>query len=341
MQNISTNTVSAGLVKDTSPLTQKEGTYTYALNGVLESTRGDYPFLSNELGNTLSWTFVGENDILVGKVLTDTETFICCVVNDDTSIIGEYFPQTDSFVTIVDDPNLNFDSRYPIKMLFRVRKGCERTIYFTDNYNPYRVMDVDNLAQYGTPFDATRLNLFRNLEMPNFYVTGVQDYGGDTKLGTYQFVIQYLDEDLNETPWIDFTPFTPIVDEPLSSEYFKVDGGYNIVDFTVDTIGGVPNSTKTIELQVDNLDQDFAFFRIAVIMATGGVGEVSEVYLMEPQPITSDSATWLFRGVNVNNSTPTTLAQVQAGVLEIDRVGSHAQIDNKLILGNLSNKQID
>lgn len=341
MLHNSVNTLSSGLVKDTSPLTQKEGTYTYALNAVLESTTGDYPFITNEIGNTQSIILPGTNPILLGKVLTDTETFICCVVDDTTSYIIEYFPRSNSFTTIIENVDLNFDSRYPVKMLFRIRKGCERTIYFTDNFNPYRVMDIDNLAQYGDPFEAARLNLFRTLTLPQFSAVGVQDYGGDLPLGNYQFAIQYLDKDLNETPWIDFTPFLPIVDENLSSAYHEIDGGYNIDDVTVDVIGGVPNSTKSIELQVSNLDSDFAFFRVAVIMATAGTGEVSAVHLLTPQPITSDTYNWIFRGVNPNNSTPTTLAEVQAGVLKINKVGSHAQIDNRLILANLTNEQFD
>lgn len=335
-----TNTLSTGLVKDTSPLTQKEGTYTYALNGILESSKGDFPFFTTELGTTQSVLLPLDNGILLGSVLTDTETFICCVVTDDSSIIGEYFPQTNTFTTIIDDVSLNFDSRYPVKMLFRVRKGCERTIYFTDNYNPYRVMDVDNIAQYGSPFEAEQLNLFRTLTLPEFRIVGVQDYGGDTPVGNYQFAIQYLDQDLNETPWIDFTPFIPIVDEALSSAYWEVDGAINQVSGGT-TVGVVPNTTKSVELEVSNLDADFAFFRIAVIMATASTGEVSETYLLTPQPITSSTYNWVFRGVSPSNAEPTTLAQIQAGVLKINKVGSHAQIDNRLILANLSNEAFD
>ena len=332
-------TLSTGLVKDTSPLTQKEGTYTYALNAILESDTGDYPFITNEVGTTLSYTHPA-GTIILGSVLTDTNTFIQCLVTPSTSIIGEYIPQTNSFVSIINDPSLNFDSRYPIKMLFRIRKGCERTIYFTDNLNPYRIMDVDNIAQYGSPFEATRLNLFRTLTLPEFSIVGVQDYGGNTPLGNYQFAIQYLDADLNETPWLDFTPFVPIVDEPLSSAYWEVDGGINQISGET-SVGAVLSSTKSIELQVSNLDSDFSFFRVAVIMATAGVGEVSEVYLLTPQPITSSTYNWIFRGVSPSNAEPTTLAEIQAGILKIEKVGSHTQIDNRLILGNLSNESYD
>ena len=192
------NTLTAGLVKDTSPLAQKEGTYTFALNAILESNEGDYPFITNELGNLAQGTLPSTSKV-IGKCLTDTDTLILFLVTSTTSIIGEYKPQTNSFVTLVSSIDLNFSASYPIKALFRIRKGCIRTIYFTDNNNPYRIIDIDDLGQYGSPINVNLLNLSRNFQVPTLNLSSVQDSGGSLKLGTYVFYIQYLDEDLNET----------------------------------------------------------------------------------------------------------------------------------------------
>jgi hypothetical protein len=341
MNLANTNTISAGLVKDTSPLVQKDGTYPYALNAVLESTDGDFPFITNELGNALQVALPGVNPILLGSVLTDTETFICTVVTSTSSIIGEYFPRTKTFTILISSPDLSFNSHYPIKMLFRIRKGCVRTIYFTDDLNPYRVMDVDNVLQYGTPFEADNLNLSKKITVPSLTVDSVQDFGGSTEVGNYQYAIQYLDTDLNETPWLNFTPFHPITNEPLSSSYYEVDGGYNIATPGVAGVGEVAITTKSVVLRVDNLDSNFTFFRIAVITATSGTGEVSGTYLLTPQAITGPSQTFVFRGVDSSNATQTELGEVLNNNLPIYKAGSHAQIDNRLYLGNLSNKVYD
>ena len=343
MLHNSTNTLSAGMVKDTSPLMQKQGTWTYALNAIMESRDGDFPFITTELGTSLSFLLpdADNNAILLGWVLTNTETYILFIKNDETSIIGEFDPRADTYTTIVDEPNLNFDSRYPIKALFRLRKGCERTIYFTDNKNPYRVINIDNLAQYGSPFDVDKLKLFRTFDNPSFTIQDVQDFGGNLPVGAYSFALQYMDEDLNETPWFEFTPTIPIVDEPLSSAYYEVDGGYNIIDPGQSTLGGVPVSNKSIVLQLDNLDQDFPFYRIAVMMSTAGTGKVSEVYTLTPAPITSPNQTFVFRNVDPSNATPSSLDEIQVAAFPIYRVGSHAQIDNRLILGNLSYEKFD
>lgn len=337
---ISTKVLSAGMVKDTSNLNPgAEGTYLFALNSVLESKEGDYPFISNELGTAISAKLL-EGATILGHVSTNTNTIILFVHTPESSFILEYNPINGSVVTLVNTPDLNFDLNRPIKALFRIRKGCERTIYFTDNYNPYRVINIDNLSQYGIPFDVTKLNLYRNIQVPTLEISSIQDFGGNLKVGTYNFAVQYMDEDFNETSFVAFTPTIPIVDDALAGEYYSIDGGVPIIDFA-DQEGAVPNSTKSVLLQLGNLDPAFKYFRIVALAATATTGEISHAYLLEPQAITSSTHIYTFRSVDPSVATLTDVGYVQNNVFKIDRVGSHAQIDNRLVLANLSYSQLN
>jgi hypothetical protein len=218
MQHQTTNTFTAGMVKDTSPLAQKEGTYTYALNAVLENLDGGHPFLSTELGTRYSLT-LPESSFIIGGVITDTNTFILFLAGTGSSYIIEYFPTLNTYSVILESTDLNFETAHPIKALFRIRKGCERVVYFTDNFNPYRVLEIDNLAQYGNPVDISKLKLQRDAAIPLLAIEAVQDFGGNHKVGSYSYAIQYLDENSNETAFLDHTPTIPLVDNPLTGPY--------------------------------------------------------------------------------------------------------------------------
>lgn len=333
------NTLSAGMVKDTSPLAQKEGTYTYAQNAVLESVDGDFPFISNEIGNSNVGT-LPTGSIVIGKCLTNTDTQILCLVTPTTSIIGEYNPKDNSFTTIVNDASLNFDTRFPVKMLFRIRKGCVRTINITDDYNPYRIIEIDNLEQYGSPFDVSKTNLTRNVTTPTIELSAVQDFGGALDVGTYQFFIQYLDDNLNPTGWTGDTLPIPIVDENLSDLYYKIDGGYAIVDSSNEE-GAVPKTSKAISLSISGLDLDFPYYRISVAISSAGTGQVSEVWHLETIAINSPISTYVYRGVNQDTHTSGDTAELTVDPVRVYKVKTHAQLDNRLFLADLSYNQYD
>ena len=74
-------------------------------------------------------------------------------------------------------------------------------------------------------------------------------------------------------------------------------------------------------------------------MCTAATGEVSEVYKLEPKRITSSSEQFTFRGITETTATISSLDEIQNNNLFIHKAGSHAQIDNRLILGNLSSKE--
>jgi hypothetical protein len=68
---------------------------------------------------------------------------------------------------------------------------------------------------------------------------------------------------------------------------------------------------------------------------------VSEVYLLNPVAITGSTYSFTVRNLDSTNATLSSLDVIQNASFPIELVGSHAQIDNRLVLGNLSYTKYD
>lgn len=145
---LNSNNFVKGLNQDIHPKYQVEGTYRYALNAVLESKEGDLPSISNEIGNIYCATNWPDDKKIIGHQLLDNDEILVFLF-DPSEIrpaheIGVYNTTSCVYTSIVIDSLLNFSTDHPINPRFRIRNGCERIVYFTDNYNPYRVINISD-----------------------------------------------------------------------------------------------------------------------------------------------------------------------------------------------------
>jgi hypothetical protein len=129
------------------------------------------------------------------------------------------------------------------------------------------------------------------------------------------------------------------VDEPLSSQYTEIDGGFALVDTA--TPGTVPNSNKSIVASINGIDPFYSFIRIAVIASNSGTGQVNTVYISNPITITGVNMTYTVRDLSAQNFTLSSLDALQIAYFPVYKVGSHAQINNQLVIGNLSGKEFN
>ncbi len=340
-QNIHSASASKGMHSDAKMEYQPQGTARFILNGVLESMDGDQPSLTNELGTTLCGG-VKAGYIIIGAKQLDGDQFIIFSTNGTDHEIGLHNQLTCDYVPLINERCLGFHLDKRIKAIFRIFKGCERVIYFTDGINPYRVINIDSLQDYYTDgvFNCSSLELSRPHEYPCLTLNSVQDGGGVLPLGTYTFRLRLLDSDLNPTNWLLHTPTIPIVDESLSSAYAAIDGGKNL-DSTDVLNGGVPKANKSIVLNLTDLDSAFTYYQLAVLIRSEATGFVNEAYILQPRAILSDTDTYVYTGPNPASDVYTQLSEltVDAGVIDI--VEAHAQIDNRLFLANFSYAKYD
>jgi hypothetical protein len=173
------------------------------------------------------------------------------------------------YITLLSDDCLedktlgfNFDINYPIKTPVIKDEKCGKTIYFTDNLNPPRYINIDKIEDYFiqevTCDDDiqvecpifTKMEIFKRFSIPKLTPVSIE-LGGSLKMGVYQFLIAYCDALGNEI-----------------SEYYSITNPISIFDRNNIQLTQPQLADKTnfaIKLKVEGLDNRYTHYKIAVI----------------------------------------------------------------------------
>ncbi len=338
-----------GMATDSHPINQPPNTYRYALNMLLESREGDHSAVTTEEGN-IECDNIKDGYRIIGTILISNNDVIIFSTNEIKSEIGllsdgcEYTP-------LIESSCLSFSRDYPITGIFKIHNGCDRIIYFTDNFNPFRAINLDNLISY-TNLDMSNehvsvvtanltddwncelFNLTPNYTIPNIDLNQVIDGAGALLEGTYRFAFRYTDADFNPTSWA-------IIDQPISvtagqlSTFNSIDGG------NFDLTGNVLfNSSKAISLDITNLDMSYAYYQLAVLETNLGDENNILSYELTAQPISATTSNYTYRGYTTEK-TAVSIDSILIDSISFNTVKALAQIDNRLIIGNTSEDNRD
>jgi len=345
MKQVAPNRFNVGLETDSNPKFASEGTYRFALNSALETTEGGIPTITNEVGNAVS-AFLEEGYKVIGACLTNTSEIVIFATNEEMSQIGILNPEINTYTTTISSSCLNFSSKYPISCLFNIRKGCERMIYFTDRYNKYRSINLDNLLSYTSAptiaqansednWNCDEFSLTPNYQVPIIDLLNVEEGGGQLKVGTYQFAIQYIDEDGNNSDWFNVTTPVPVTVGNPNGDWRYIQGGLPVANTAEPEEGSVPTTSKSIRLSISNLDINYPYYRLAALHSTGAIARVTEVWYLEPVAIGYDTQEYVYRGPNTTIDIVGSLPDININNTPIHVAKAHAQIDQSLWLANL------
>lgn len=347
-----------GMSQDSHPRYQPENTYHSALNAIIETTDGEIMSIANELGNLQELTTYPVNDdgipkrIIGSRLLDDGTTVLFLFDPAETRPdheIGIWDPKQKKYTTYVYGTCLNFSDKHYINAVYRLKNGCERVVYFTDNYNPYRVINLDRPEYYTAPpdtqlLDCDKLRFSRDYQLPDFEAE-VLPANGILKVGTYSFVYRLLDDDGNATNWLFFTNPVSISDDNESiltdpGTVNNYDGG---VSNSTET-GFVEDTTKSIELLLTNVDARFKYFQIAVIKKLASDGSISGVDVLVPQIIPAGlppttTVSFIYTGQLSQIESLSSLEELLSEKLSVQQVAAHAIHDNRLVVANLSSTQ--
>ena len=144
---------SKGLHTDNSQIDSPKGTYRFALNAINETELGDAGFISNEESNEPCGN-IPQGFIPIGKVYIGENRTVIFLVSKDNTISEIGILDNCEYTTVVNDEEssiknkLNFNIAYQIQATYRLRKGCEHTIYFVDGYNSPRYFNFNKPEQF-------------------------------------------------------------------------------------------------------------------------------------------------------------------------------------------------
>jgi len=264
-------TANVGLDMDNSIPQIGQGKLSYALNAAVENFDANSVNYQNEPGNEFCLQFP-TGFVLIGKhFIQEKNKHIFFLTNPTikASEIG-YMENNDCiYHSFINAPCLNFNINHPIHKVIHKITNCSVEIYWTDNFNSRRFLDLDATKipyvladdsefcdpKYTHEVDCNQLKLQPNFSIPSLKIKEVVA-GGELTAGTVQFAIQYSDSSGNPyTSYYSITNPTPLADTSITTPNFN----YNV--------------GKSVIVTVDNLDEtgEFQYFNLAVIKTVNGV----------------------------------------------------------------------
>lgn len=331
-----------GLHQDHSPGDQIKDTYRFALNTVNETELGDFAFLSNEESNEIC-ADIGDFIILNRTYISDKEQVLFLVSPDESESEIGILDNNCGYVPLINDRDsikehkLNFKINKQIDSTYRLRLGCERTIYFTDDYNLPRYVNLDSLEDYKNPDKTWNANLFslqkRVEDIPEFDKIEVLEAGGNLYPGSVNVSIQYLDKGLNPTEWITTSQTVKIYNDLTTQEYREINGSINSeADYL-----NYPNTGKAIGVHLNSLDVTFPYYRLAFIISDSGSGVINKIHYTDE--ISTSNTFFIYTGENAPYDG--TEEDIKMFTSFIHKAKHIEQVENMLILANTEGNPVN
>lgn len=308
-----------GLNTDTSPENQPAGTYRHLENGMLSR---DFGSVVNEEG-FLSVASLPAGYYLLGKLELSDGRVVLYSTNNASSEIGTF--NGTQYQTVLNSSLLNFNWDYPIDLTFKENELGEFIVYWTDNLNPPRKINIDNVPSV-TASNLYTLNVFPSIKsIPEFTLQSVNDTGGSLKTGSYYIGVSYINEDNVESNTFLLSNEICIYDESQNSEFDQIDGSE-------------PNITtsKSITFLLSNLDTSYKYLNLYLIPKYGD--EVRNPLVIEYLSFT-ESISYTVTG----NETfvEKSLFEFQVDYASYNKAKTLDIVDDNLYMGNLETDLVD
>jgi hypothetical protein len=372
-----------GLFKDTGQLDQPANTWRYALNALLNEQKGA---ISNESGTDLSGYLKADTDtlaaqqayhqedVVIGAVEIDNDRTILFVTDsrptDESAPFYSYSKiclwegreqnQYDKIKILYSpDPDpasgeehdLKFSTTHPIEGTYKINGAGDVIIYWTDDLNPPRALNIDRQLRsmesssapinqkfrwlYGVdPVTAHRkhinlLNLFPSSgPIPsinfNFFFSSQETIseGGGLLTGVYYLALAYVDEDFVVTNFLSVSNPVSIVDEFDSNRpTTKKDGAES-----------GSQTSKSITWRASNLNLDYKYLRPMIIRK---MGDAVEAFQLTDKYI-GNNTNLNITYTGIEGFVPKDIKDVMIDTVGYEKAKTISQMDDILYLGNLT-----
>ena len=336
MQQTDINSFNRGMNTDFSAVNQPDNTYFFGKNAF----RKDSGEILSEYGTTIYTAIPPGMRVLGAYVLKDDIILFLCNAGNTQSEIGvinaagvytPYINNRGVAVNLMLPGNyLNFNITKQIDVEGRILFNDDRVVYFTDNFNTPRVVNLDRVTTLPTtsPAFEDAIFLFYNFSVPVVTLNTVLETG-NVPTGVYQFAARYLTNDNNKTGFGIISNAIPIVEESRSLGRKDFDGN----------LPQTP-ATKAIVLDVTNLDTNYPAVEIAMITYNGLASTPSFNIVGIVQVPASGSAIFTLSSLT-QITEEITLDELTALGISYNTAKSITQKDGHLILANLTQTNRD
>ena len=348
-----------GMHKDNEISAQPKDTYRDAQNGYLFSGDGDFFSFTTAKGNKLSFevpisSYVGQNifpdallkRIVIGWVEGTDGLFLFTTTNEGTGGFGEIlkvtFNEESSVGTIsvvYQNGLFNFTTKHPIgnEAIYIEESDSIGRLYWTDNYNPPRSINVFNPPDPTLPQLIGTLNLTPQMYGAETHFRGTirnqsgGDISGSLNCGMYRYTYRLLiPSDGSVSNW---TPLTnPIFIGPKTTGLI---GNYSSFSYYIKYEGApsTTGTTKGIQMRLTDLDIRFTEIEIGAFYYNGTDSNPNGT-IIKRGGISSTSFPFTHTGEeNLGTITP---GEIEISTASIEKVKTIATNKNRLMLGNIT-----
>ena len=245
------------------------------------------------------------------------------------------------------DQDLNFSKHYFIEGTYKKNPDGELFVYWTDDLNPPRVMNITRQKKwlrsanwgvwpepteflYGidpyttpNPTHGEMLNLFPSSgPVPHVDSTSIEP-GGGLLTGVYYLALAYVDQDLVQTNFLTIANPVSLVED--------VEGVLPIERYD----GSKPKSLsgKAISWFISNINTDYEYIRPTVIRKADGASEAFKLNDIPTNNLIETDNSITFTGLE--GYTKFNVEDVIVDTVSYDTAKTITQLDGNLYLGNL------
>ena len=334
-----------GLFKDTGRLDQPEGTWRYAKNAVLNSTKGA---ISNEKGNS-NVESIPASHIILGSVSVSDGGIVLFTILPSNNISTISLFKNNVFTTLFqtsaqafnDYKDLNFKETNPIEGTFKIDSKGDLIVYWVDDLNPPRAFNVSrqerSLLQsgitklYGIQNPANPkthidlLNLFPSSgKIPTFIYHSILS-GGALLSGVYYLALAYVDEDLVATNYLTVSNPVSIIEESI----------FTRPTTNIDGLKEGSQTSKSITWNIKNVNTDYKFLRAAIVRKKGDAVEVFKLNDLSVSNQTTMSVSF----TGTESVSPGSVEEIMIDTVGYESAKTINQLDNVLYIGNLKSSK--
>ncbi len=255
-RDIKVNSLNAGMNKDVDPAFLQDGQYLNAINAKLNSHQGNLSLLQNEPSN---FQCLKLNYDIIGSIKLPGSKYAIFSTNDVVSEIGVLDEETCKYEVKVNNTCLGFKRTHFITGRSKENFDCTISVYWTDNLNPRRFLNLDNIPyKFTIANDTCRTKTFTNeldcqalllqpiIQYPKLHMELGTD--GNVRNGVYQAALGYS------------------INGQRITDYMSITAPVQV--FSHENLG------RALEVDISNIDQNFDEYEL-VIIYTNNTGSVS------------------------------------------------------------------